>query len=134
MPFDINVGWAVPTEKAQNLLEINMRIKHIIGGQIIFAIGLFLLYQNSAVFAEFNKGVAQPVLLLLGAFFMANAIFGKETFKKINAPAGLVFLAVGIFGCYDEWYPTLDFITGASPILLLVVGGFLLLCGLKKMA
>lgn len=109
-----------------------MRIGHIIGGQIVFAIGLFLLYLNSAIVAGFMKGLAQPILLLLGIFFVVAAIFGKEVFRKINAVVGVLFMGVGAYGLYDEWYPTLDFITGGSPIFFIVAGVILLACGVAR--
>ena len=111
-----------------------MRKNHIIGGLIVFGSGLFLLYLNSAIVANFMKGLAQPIFLLLGALFLAAALFGKKEFKKIHAAAGAILTVIGLYGLYDEWYSTLDFITGVSPIILIVAGVISLVYGIRKVS
>jgi len=110
-----------------------MRKGHIIGGLVVFAIGLFLLYLNSAVVAEFMKGIVQPTLILLGLLCLAAAIFGRNDFKKINAVAAVIFLVIGLYGLYDEYYAVLDFFSGFIPIFLIVGGMISLVCGIKKL-
>ena len=110
-----------------------MRKGHIIGGLVVFGIGLFLLYLNSAVVAEFMKGIVQPTLILLGLLCLAAAIFGRNDFKKINAVAAVIFLVIGLYGLYDEYYAVLDFFSGFIPIFLIVGGMISLVCGIKKL-
>ncbi len=108
-----------------------MRKGHIILGLTVFGIGLFLLYLNSAIVAEFIKGLVQPVLILLGLLCLAAALFARDDFKKINAVAAVLFLAVGIYGLWDEYYAVLDFVSGLTPLLFLVCGTICLVYGIK---
>lgn len=110
-----------------------MRKGHIIGGLIVFGIGLFLLYLNSAVVAEFIKGIMQPILILLGLLCLTAAIFAENEFKKINAAAAVIFLVIGLFGLYDEYYAVLDFFSGFIPVFLIVCGMISLVYGFKKL-
>jgi ABC-type proline/glycine betaine transport system permease subunit len=108
-----------------------MRKGHIIGGLTVFGIGLFLLYLNSAIVAEFIKGLVQPVLILLGLICLAAAIFARNDFKKINGVAAVIFLAVGLYGLWDEYYAVLDFVSGFTPVLFIVCGTISLVYGVK---
>jgi len=42
---------------------------------------------------------------------------------------GLFFIALGIWGVFDEWYYVVDFVKGSSSVLLVVVGIFGILAG-----
>ncbi len=42
---------------------------------------------------------------------------------------GLFFIALGIWGVFDEWYYVVDFVKGGSSVLLVVVGIFGILAG-----
>ena len=110
-----------------------MRKNHIIAGLIVFGIGLFLAYLNSAIVAEFVKGMAQPVFILIGLFFLAATVFGKKEFIKFNAAPGVLFLCIGLYGLYDEYYATLDFFSGFLPVFLIVAGVISLVYGVKKL-
>lgn len=43
---------------------------------------------------------------------------------------GLFFIALGIWGVFDEWYYVVDFIKGASAVVMVVVGAIAMLTGL----
>ncbi len=108
-----------------------MRKGQIIGGLTVFGIGLFLLYLNSAIVAEFIKGIVQPIFILLGLLCLAAAIFAGNDFKKINAVAAVLFLAVGLYGLWDEYYAVLDFVSGFTPVFFIVCGTISLDYGIK---
>ena len=114
-------------------MRCQMRKEHIIGGLVVFGIGLFLLYLNSVFVAEFIKGIVQPALILIGLFCLAAAILGGEELKIINAIAALVFLAVGLYGLYDEFYSVLDFFKGFIPVFLIILGAVSLVHGIKTL-
>lgn len=43
---------------------------------------------------------------------------------------GLFFIALGIWGVFDEWYYVVDFVKGSSSVLLVLIGIFGILAGL----
>ncbi len=45
---------------------------------------------------------------------------------------GLFFIALGIWGVFDEWYYVVDFVKGGSPVVLISVGAIAMLAGLAK--
>jgi hypothetical protein len=110
-----------------------MRLAHIIGGQIIFGLGLFLVYLNSAVVVEVFKGAIQPVIILLGLLAFAAAVFGKKEFRKINAAIAGVLIVLGIFGLYDEYYAVVDFLHGFIPLFLFATGIVAVISGIKQL-
>ena len=110
-----------------------MRTNHIIGGLILFSGGLFLLYYFSPYVVEFIKGAIQPTLIALGLVALAAAIFGNETFKKMNYIAAALFLLLGLYGLYDEYYAVMDFFSGAMPPLLVIAGLVSVLHGIRKL-
>ena len=110
-----------------------MRLAHIIGGQILFGLGLFLVYLNSAVVVEVFKGAIQPVIILLGLLAFAAAVFGKKDFRKINATIAGVLIVLGIFGLYDEYYAVVDFLHGFIPLFLFVTGIVAVISGIKQL-
>jgi hypothetical protein len=42
---------------------------------------------------------------------------------------GLFFIALGIWGVFDEWYYVVDFVKGSFSVLLVLVGIFGILAG-----
>ena len=110
-----------------------MRKNHIIGGLIVFALGLFLLYLFSPYVVELIKGAIQPALILIGLIALAAAILGDNDFKKINFIVAAVFLLLGLYGLYDEYYAVMDFFYGLLPPLLIVVGLVSVFHGIKKL-
>ena len=109
------------------------RPKHIIGGVIVLGMGLFLALNNMLYVVEFIKGVAQPVLIIIGLIALCAGLFkSKNSFRKLNLLLGPLFLGLGIYGFYDEYYATMDFINGIMPILLVVIGLGALIHGIKQ--
>ena len=45
---------------------------------------------------------------------------------------GLFFIALGIWGVFDEWYYVVDFVKGASAVILLAIGHIAILAGVMK--
>jgi hypothetical protein len=99
-----------------------MRKNHVIGGLIIFGLGLFLAYFYSPYIVEVLKGALQPILILFGLVAFAAGIFGRNTFKKMNFIVAAAFLFLGIYGLYDEYYAVVDFFNGLIPPLLIILG------------
>ena len=110
-----------------------MRKNHIIGGLIVFGLGLFLLYLYSPYVVEFMKGVLQPVLILIGLVALAAGIFGSNDFKKVNFVVAAVFLFLGLYGLYDEYYAVMDMFYGVMPPLLIVAGLVSVAHGIRKL-
>jgi len=109
-------------------MEINgIRPKHIIGGIILFAVGLFYGLNNMLYVVEFIKGAAQPGLIIIGLTAIVAAIKNpRNSLRWMNLLIGFLFLPLGIYGLYDEYYATMDFINGILPILM-VFGGLVAL-------
>ncbi|KPA19041.1 magnetosome protein MamI-2 [Candidatus Magnetomorum sp. HK-1] len=99
-----------------------MRKEHIIGGLVTFGIGLFLAYAYSVYVVEFIKGAIQPVTIILGLLALAAAIFHNNAFRKINYGVAAIFLIVGFYGLYDEYYAVMDLLYGIFPIALFAGG------------
>ena len=110
-----------------------MRKNHIIGGLTTFSAGLFLLYFFSPYVVELIKGATQPTLVLIGLLAMAAALFGNKEFKKINMMVSAIFLVLGLYGLYDEYYAVVDFFYGLIPPLLVVAGLVSIFHGIKKL-
>ncbi len=110
-----------------------MRKNHIIGGLIVFGLGLFLVYLYSPYIVEFIKGAVQPALVLFGLVALAAGIFGSKTFKKINFIVAAIFLFIGLYGLYDEYYAVVDFFNGILPPLLIVLGLVSVVHGIRNL-
>ncbi len=110
-----------------------MRKNHVIGGLIVFGLGLFLVYLYSPYIVEFIKGALQPILILFGLVALAAGIFGNKTFMKMNFIVAAVFLFLGLYGLYDEYYAVADFFSGVIPPLLIVVGLVSVVHGIRKL-
>ena len=109
-----------------------IRPKHIIGGIILFALGFFYGLNNMLYVVEFIKGALQPVFIIAGLTAIVVAIKnGPNPFRWLNFLIGFLFLPLGIYGVYDEYYATMDFINGILPILMVVGGLIALVHGIR---
>ena len=111
-----------------------MRRNHVIGGLVVFGVGLFLLYLFSPYVVEFFKGSLQPVLIVIGLTALAGAILGNNEFKRINLILAVLFLLLGLYGLYDEYYAVMDFFSGMLPPLLVIAGLVSIFHGIKKLS
>ena len=114
--------------------NVLMRKNHTIGGLAVFAVGLFLLYLYGPYALELIKGAMQPVLILIGLISLAAGFMGKKEQKKMNFIVAAVFLLLGLYGLYDEYYAVVDFFNGLFPPLLIVVGLISIFHGIKNLA
>jgi len=112
---------------------IFVRKGHAISGCVIFGLGIFFCYLNSAYVVEFFKGLIQPLTIFIGLTALLAAIFGKQQFSKFNYGVAAVFLIVGLYGLYDEYYAVLDFIYGFMPLFLLFGGIIAVVHGVRKL-
>ena len=110
-----------------------MRRNHVIGGLILFSVGLFLLYLFSPYVVELFKGALQPALIAIGLTALAGAILWNKEFKRMNLIVAVIFLLLGLYGLYDEYYAVMDFFSGMMPPLLVVAGLFCVFHGIKKL-
>lgn len=110
-----------------------MRKGHIITGLTIFSLGLFFAYLNSAVVVIFFKGAVQPLLIVIGLVALAAAIFTRKEFRTVNSILAGIFLFLGFYGLYDEYYAVLDFFSGFLPILLIIAGVASVVHGIKEL-
>lgn len=110
-----------------------MRRNHVIGGLLVFSVGLFMLYLFNPYVVEMIKGALQPALIAVGLMAVAAAALGNREFKKMNLIVAVIFLLLGLYGIYDEYYAVLDFFYGMSPPLLVVAGLVSVVHGIKKL-
>lgn len=116
------------------MTETGIKPKHIITGLSLFAVGLFLFLQNILYCVEFIKGGAQPILITIGLAAAAASIFpSNKTHRTFNILAAIIFLLVGGYGVYDEYYATMDFLNGLFPPLLVGVGLIALTHGIARL-
>jgi hypothetical protein len=111
-----------------------MRTNHIIGGLIVFSLGLFLVYMNIPYVVQFIKGFLQPLFILIGLVAGAAAFLGNRKLRNLNMGIALVFLFVGLYGLYDEYYTVVDFFHGMFPPLFIVGGLVSVVHGIRKVA
>ena len=111
----------------------DMRKNHIVGGLIVFSTGLFLVYHYSPYVVEWVKGAAQPILITIGLLATGAAILGNKAFRRINLIVAAVFLLLGVYGFYDEYYAVMDWLYGLFPPLLVVGGVISVVIGIKKL-
>ena len=83
---------------------------------------------------ELIKGAVNPILILVGLVAMAAAILGEKESKKMNIIVAVVFLFLGLYGLYEEYYAVMDFFHGLFPPLLIVAGLVSITHGIKKLA
>lgn len=101
---------------------------------MVFSLGLFLVYMNIAFVVQFFKGLLQPVFILIGATAAAAAFLSNPKFRNINLVVAVVFLGIGLYGLYDEYYTVVDFLHGLFPPLFIVGGLVCVIYGIKKLA
>lgn len=111
-----------------------MRKEHIIGGLIVFSVGLFFCYMNLVYVVQFLKGMLQPLFIVIGITASTAAVLGNRKLRSINVALGAIFLFLGIYGLYDEYYNVMDFFSGLLPPLLIVVGLTTVVHGTRKLA
>jgi uncharacterized membrane protein YccC len=111
-----------------------MRKNHIIGGLIVFSLGLFLVYLNIPFVVQFFKGMLQPLFILIGATAGIAAFLGNRKMRNFNLGVAVVFLFVGLYGLYDEYYTVVDFFHGLFPPLFTVAGLLSVIHGIRKLA
>lgn len=110
-----------------------MRRNHVIGGMVVFSTGLFLCYHYSPYVVETIKGALQPILILIGLTALAAGILGNSNLRKGNFIAASIFLILGLYGLYDEYYAVVDFLYGMMPPLLILGGMLSIVYGIKKL-
>ncbi len=110
-----------------------MRKNHVVGGLIVFGTGLFLVYYFSPYVVELIKGAIQPIFILIGLVALGAAILGKKSFRQMNSVVAAIFLILGGYGFYDEYYAVMDFFHGLLPLLFMVTGITLVIYGIKKL-
>jgi hypothetical protein len=116
------------------MISTGIKPKHIVAGLTLFAIGLFLLFENILYCVEFIKGGAQPVLIFIGLAAAAAAVFPRnKTNRTFNILLAIITLMVGGYGTYDEYYATMDFLNGIFPLLLIVIGFIALTHGIARL-
>ena len=103
-------------------------------GLTFFAVGLFLFFQNILYCVEFIKGGTQPILLIIGLAAAAAAVFpSNKTHRIFNILVAIIFLMVGAYGTYDEYYATMDFLNGLFPPLMVGAGFIALTHGIGRL-
>ncbi len=109
-----------------------MRLAHIAGGALASGLGLLGVYDEYFVVVEFLKGLLPPVLSLGG---LIAVISGMARFRPSTGHivAGLILLALAVYGFYDEYFAVLDFTKGALPVTMVVIGTIAVLSGVKRL-
>ncbi len=109
-----------------------MRLAHIAGGAIACALGVLGIYDEYFVVIEFLKGMLPPVMSVGG---LVAVISGMARFRPSTGHivAGLVLLALAVYGFYDEYFAVLDFTKGALPVAMVVIGTIAVLSGVKRL-
>ncbi len=111
-----------------------MRKNHIIGGSGVFTLGLILLFFFGPYTIEFLKGAVQPVFIAIGLIATAAVFMGNEDFRKVNIFVAVIFLFLGFYGLYDEYYAVVDLIYGIFPPLFIVTGLVAVIHGIGKLS
>ncbi|MCK5254721.1 MAG: hypothetical protein KAQ81_01765 [Deltaproteobacteria bacterium] len=130
-------GGFLSTFNNRTSLMVYLRPKHIVTGLVFFGCGLYLTFLNILYVVEFLKGLAQPILLVVGLTALTAGIFSapksSKSMKMISLVVGVLCVAVGCYGVYDEYYATMDFIRGLLPPLLIVAGLTALIHGITRL-
>jgi hypothetical protein len=111
-----------------------MRKEHIIGGLIVFSVGLFFCYMNLVYVVQFLKGMLQPLFIVIGITAAIAAVLGNRKLRSINMGLAAIFLVLGFYGLYDEYYNVMDFFSGLLPPVLILVGLISAVHGIRKLA
>jgi hypothetical protein len=109
-----------------------MRLIHLIGGALAFALGLWGVYDDYFIVIEFVKGVMQPAGALVG---LIAVIAGMARIRPSpgHIVFGLALLTISVYGFYDEYYAVLDFVKGVVPIGMVGAGGVAVLGGVNRL-
>ena len=109
-----------------------MRLGHIIAGALAFGVGLWGVYDEYFVTIEFLKSASQPLLALVG---LIAVIAGMARLKPSagHIVFGLLLLIVSVYGFYDEYYAVLDFVKGATPLLMVGLGSVAVVSGVNRL-
>ncbi len=109
-----------------------MRPAHIIGGAVAFGLGLIGVYDEYFVVVEFIKGMIQPATALIG---IVAVVAGMARLRPSvpHIVFGLVMLCLAIYGFYDEYYAVLDFVKGATPLVMVGLGTIAVVSGVQKL-
>ncbi|MBI5481363.1 MAG: hypothetical protein HY906_21065 [Deltaproteobacteria bacterium] len=109
-----------------------MRMSHIIGGAVAFGVGLIGVYDEYFVVVEFLKGFLQPATALVG---LVAVIAGLARLRPSPAHIafGLALLGLAVYGFYDEYYAVLDFVKGATPLVMVGVGSIAVVSGVNRL-
>jgi hypothetical protein len=75
----------------------------------------------------------QPLLIIIGLLALGAAIVGEKAFRRMNFVVSAIFLLLGLYGLYDEYYAVKDFFYGLLPPLLIVAGLVSVVQGIKKL-
>jgi hypothetical protein len=116
------------------MTKTGRRPNHIIGGLLIFAIGLFIGLMNILYVVEFIKGGLQPLFIIIGLAAATAAIFhSQKSIRPLNIVVAVLFIFLGAFGVYDEYFATMDFLNGILPLALIFGGLASLIHGIKRL-
>jgi hypothetical protein len=109
-----------------------MRLAHIAGGAIALGVGILGVYDEYFVCIEFLKGMLPPLMSLAGLLAVISGIarFRPSTGHIVG---GLILLALGVYGFYDEYFAVLDFSKGALPVAMVATGTIAVLSGVKRL-
>ena len=109
-----------------------MKTWHIVGGAIALGLGVYGVYDEYFTVVELIKGFIQPVLIIVGLTAVLGGLLSAKP-KRPHVVVGLALLGLGIYGFFDEYYATLDFVKGAVPPLLLIIGMVSVVSGVKQL-
>lgn len=109
-----------------------MRSAHVCGGALAFALGLLGIYDEYFVVVEFLKGMLQPATAALGLLAVLSGM-GRFRPSTAHIVAGLVLMAVSVYGFYDEYYAVIDFLKGALPLGMVGSGSIAVASGVRRL-
>jgi UDP-N-acetylmuramyl pentapeptide phosphotransferase/UDP-N-acetylglucosamine-1-phosphate transferase len=105
---------------------------HLLIGIVALGIGVFGIYDEYFTVVEFIKGFLQPLFALIGFIAILAGLLSTKP-KTGHIIFGLLFLGVGIYGFFDEYYAVLDFFKGSVPLAMLVIGMVSVASGVKQL-
>ena len=104
----------------------------VLGSAVALGLGVFGIYDEYFVFIEFLKGAIQPIAILAGLVAIMAGLFARKL-RMGHVIVGVLLLAVGIYGSFDEYFATIDFLKGVVPPVLLVAGVVCVVTGVKRL-
>jgi len=109
-----------------------MRILFLVGGAIALGLGIFGVFDEYFTVVEFIKGFMQPLLVIVGLVAILAGLLGVKL-RIGHIVFGVVLLGLGIYGFFDEYYASLDFLKGSVPLAMLLVGITAVVAGVRKL-